>query len=407
MSRTQDRNAATPLLEHISELRTHLVWVGIFVIGGAALSYVYRDLLLKYLQAPLGDTLYYTSPTGGIAFLFKMCIVGGFIFALPVILFHAFRFVEPVMDEIQRKGTTKYVIWSFILAYCGIAFAYFFSLPSALTFLTSFGGDNVKSLIDAGQYFNFALAYVGGFAFLFQLPLVILFINRIKPLKPSVMMKFQKWIILASYIVAAMLTPTPDPINQTIMAVPIILLYEISIVLIFFLDRKLKKQQARLAKAALKLEQKNTKRDHRGRTKRGNKTGIPATVTHAPFVERPTILSAKDLADIEDSLVPKLSHYNPVERIAYTVDRKRKAQSTLVDGFVPRQTTSPVSVVTMKPQSIPVKSSPIRTLRPATLSMVAPRMSPRMSRPEQVVSRQQPFSTARRPAGTMIGNDFC
>ncbi|MDB5184782.1 MAG: Sec-independent protein translocase subunit TatC, sec-independent protein translocase protein TatC [Candidatus Saccharibacteria bacterium] len=240
-----------PLIQHVQELRAHLTWMAIFVTAGGLIGYFLQDRLLTLLQKPLNQTLYYSSPTGGIAFLFKLCITTGIIFALPAILYNTFRFVEPVLEKDQRKGLVKYIVWSFMLAYAGVAFAYFVSLPAALHFLSGFGGDKVKALIGANEYFNFAIAYVGGFAFLFQLPLIILFINRIKPLKPSKMMKAQRWVILISFIVAAVLTPTPDPFNQTIMAVPMIILYQFGVFLVMMTNRKrarVAKRQARLAR---------------------------------------------------------------------------------------------------------------------------------------------------------------
>jgi sec-independent protein translocase protein TatC len=184
--------------------------------------------------------LYYTSPTGGFAFLYKICITAGIVFALPAILYNCFKFLEPVLEKHQRKGTLKYIFWSFLLAYIGIAFAYYISLPSALKFLTGFGEKtgNVESLINVNEYFSFALAYVGGFAALFQLPIIILFINRIKPLKPMQMMKAQRYIIVGSFIVAAILTPTPDPFNQMMMAAPMVILYQFSIAMIWCTNRK-------------------------------------------------------------------------------------------------------------------------------------------------------------------------
>jgi hypothetical protein len=160
--------------------------------------------------------------------------VGGF----PVIMYNLYKFLSPLIVRQKRLTIFLFITTSFILACLGVVFAYFVSLPAALIFLTQFGGDSVKSLITANEYFSFALAYLGGFAILFQIPLLIMIINRIKPLKPSGMLKNMRWIILASFIVAAMLTPTPDPINQAIMAAPIIILYLLSIIMVFFTNRR-------------------------------------------------------------------------------------------------------------------------------------------------------------------------
>jgi sec-independent protein translocase protein TatC len=123
------------------------------------------------------------------------------------------------------------------LAFAGVLFAYFVSLPAALHFLAKFGGAGVQSLITVDEYFNFALAYLAGFALLFQLPLLILFVNRIKPLTPGKMMGAQRFVILISFIVAAILTPTPDPFNQLLMAAPAIVLYQIGIIMVMIVNR--------------------------------------------------------------------------------------------------------------------------------------------------------------------------
>lgn len=226
-----------PVIHHLHELQWRLTWAVLAIIAGSTLAYSVSTWLLAVIQKPLGQTLYYTAPMGGFNFLLKLCLAVGFVLALPVILYQVFAFLGPLLSGRNRLTIIKYTSWSFILACIGILFAYFISLPSALQFLSQFGGESIRSLITVDQYFNFALAYLVGFALMFQVPLVVLFINRIKPLKPSKMMRLQRYIILFSFIAAAMLTPTPDPFNQTIMALPAILLYQIGILLVWLINR--------------------------------------------------------------------------------------------------------------------------------------------------------------------------
>lgn len=226
-----------PFIEHIHEFRRRLIWSCLALFLGGIVGYALYGHLIHLVQKPLGQTLYYTSPTGGFNFAFKICIVFGFVFALPVITYHIFKFLEPISTKINKHTIVAYILWSINLAYLGILFGYFISLPAALHFLTQIGGQNIQSLITADEYFSFALAYIAGFALLFQLPLIVVFFNRITPLKPSGMMKAQKYIILGSFVVAAILTPTPDPVNQLIMAMPIVLLYQFSIVIVWFINR--------------------------------------------------------------------------------------------------------------------------------------------------------------------------
>ena len=227
-----------PFIEHVQEFRRRLIWSCLALLTGGVVGYSLYGWLLDLVQRPLGQTLYYTSPTGGFNFAFKICVVFGLVFALPVICYHLYKFFEPVSNVGSRLSMIAYVLWSVDLAYAGIIFGYFVSLPAALHFLIKFGGQNIQSLITADEYFSFALAYIAGFALLFQLPLIIIFLNRITPLKPSQMMKAQRYVILVSFIVAAILTPTPDPVNQFIMAFPIVLLYQVSILIVWSMNRK-------------------------------------------------------------------------------------------------------------------------------------------------------------------------
>jgi sec-independent protein translocase protein TatC len=111
----------------------------------------------------------------------------------------------------------------------GVVFAYFVSLPAALYFLSSFGSEEMASLISTTEYFSFVSRYMLGFGLLFQLPLIMILVNSVYQLKIRTLFKYQKWVILVSFILAAILTPTPDVFNQLIMALPIILLYQVSL----------------------------------------------------------------------------------------------------------------------------------------------------------------------------------
>lgn len=230
-----------PFIEHIRELQTRAIWCVLAVIAGGFLGYFLNQQILEIIQRPLNQTLYYTSPTGGFSFVLKACVTFGLIVGLPVIIYHILRFIGPLLTNYRKSVIVNYMLWSIDLAYMGVLFAYFVSLPAALHFLTQFGGENIQSLITADEYFSFALAYIGGFAVLFQLPLIVIFVNRIKPMSPGNMMSGQRYVILGSFIAAAVLTPTPDPFNQLVMAVPPILLYQLSVIIVWFINRRDKK----------------------------------------------------------------------------------------------------------------------------------------------------------------------
>lgn len=225
--------------EHIHELRKRLMWALLFVAIGAGIGYALNDTILTILQQPLNERLYYNTPTGAFSFIIKVCCVFGFVVALPVVVYQIFAFFGPLVKARTRRSFVTYVLLSVLLACGGIAFAYFISLPAALHFLVNFGSGSgdIQALITADEYFNFVLAYIAGFAVLFQLPLIILFINRATPLKPKQLLGGTRYVILASFIISAIITPTPDPMNQALMAGPIIGLYFVSVLVVALTNR--------------------------------------------------------------------------------------------------------------------------------------------------------------------------
>lgn len=229
MSDTQTATFA----EHIQELRKRLMWTVLFLVAGALLGYFLRDFLIALMQSPLHERLYYTTPGGAFGFIVKVCTVFGLIVALPMVIYQLFAFFAPLFGGKSRRSFIKYVVASFVLAGLGIIFAYLVSLPAALKFLVNFGNEsNIESLITANEYFNFVLTYIAGFAVLFQVPLIVLFIDKIKPMPPRELLGATRYVVLASFIVAAIITPTPDPFNQAIMAGPVILLFLFSVAIV-------------------------------------------------------------------------------------------------------------------------------------------------------------------------------
>jgi sec-independent protein translocase protein TatC len=235
-----------PFINHLHELRKRLLYCAVGLLLGGILAYMLQERLVRLIIRPLGQGLYYSNPTGGFNFLFSICLLFGILMTLPVFVYNIVRFSTPALNKNLRINIVAVVCASLALAAAGICFAYLFSLPAALHFLASFGKDEVKPLIFAGDYLNFVISYLLSFAIIFQLPVVISFINTIKPLTPGGMMKYQRYIILISFIAAAVITPTSDPLNQCIMAAPVIVLYQFSIVYIWLFNRRLASPMADL-----------------------------------------------------------------------------------------------------------------------------------------------------------------
>lgn len=229
---------AKPFIQHLDELRNRFFIVFIVVLAFSGVGYLFHERLLTFLVKPLGQPIYYTSPGGGFDLVFKTSILFGLLFTMPFVVYQVLAFIKPAMPHISLRKTFLIVVFSWILMNLGVALAYFLSLPAALYFLSSFGSPDVKSLISSKEYLSFVLLYLFAFGLIFQLPLCLLFINSLKRLKVRQLLSYLRFIILGSFIFAAIITPTPDLFNQLLMALPIILLYLFSSIFIGIVNAK-------------------------------------------------------------------------------------------------------------------------------------------------------------------------
>jgi sec-independent protein translocase protein TatC len=231
-------------LEHLLELRQKILFYLVALLIGSMIGYFLSGQVVEILIKPLNQPLYYSSPSGGLEIVVKTSLLFGFLVSIPVFLYQIFNFFEPAIGNVSSKWILLFFTLSCILAAVGIGIGYFLILPATLNFLINFGYDQVKPLISASDYFSFIMIYLVVFALLFQIPLIMFLLNKIISLKPRELLRFLKFIIPGSFIFAAIVTPTLDIVNQTILALPIILLYILSIGLIWFANKYLTKNSA-------------------------------------------------------------------------------------------------------------------------------------------------------------------
>lgn len=227
-----------PFKVHLQELRYRLLLSFGSIFIGTVLAYILREHLLVILIQPLHKPLYYTSPAGGLDFIFSVCIFFGFVISIPMFTYQILTFLKPLIAKNTGSVIVQLLLASSLLSLIGISFAYFFTLPAALQFLSGFNSGQVQSLITAQEYFSFASKYIAGFGFLFQLPLIMILIHIIHPLNPVKLLGYLRIVILVSFVVSAILTPTPDILNQIFMAVPIIVLYLLSVAIVWLVKKR-------------------------------------------------------------------------------------------------------------------------------------------------------------------------
>jgi len=225
--------------DHVKELRNRLFIVFLSVALFSILGYVLRNNLLNFMHQPLNSPLYYNTPAGAFNLSFKISAVFGLFISIPVILYNIIKFVQPALFKtIEPKTILIILSASCTLAVMGAAFGFYILLPLSLHFFGGYSSKNITPLLSASEYFNYVLNIIIAFAILFQIPLTIDFINRIKPFKPKQLLKYQKHVIVGAIIIALILPFTFDPVTQFIVAIPIVALYYLSIVMVSISNRQ-------------------------------------------------------------------------------------------------------------------------------------------------------------------------
>lgn len=252
-SKVVKRQKAVPVtfFEHISELQGRLFAVAVVFLLIAGAAFPFFDQIVSALLAPLSreQELVYLTPGGAFTFVMQVCLYVGLIGSLPVIIYHLYCFIMPAVQRVVFRRAVGYTAASFLLAITGIIFAYIVSLPAALHFLTGFDLYHINPMLTIDSYLSFVMTYLLTGALLFQLPLIMIIINTVTPLKPSRLMEHQPKMTLGSFIVAALISPTPDAINQTLLAAPVIVMYQFGIIIVAAQNRKRKKASATVLSA--------------------------------------------------------------------------------------------------------------------------------------------------------------
>ena len=216
-----------------------MVVVGFFLLAGA-LAYPFFNDIVRILLRPLGKAheLVYLTPGGAFAFVVQTCLYVGLIGAFPAIIYHLYRFIQPAVGKASYKRVVGYTAASVLLAIAGVLFGYFVTLPAALQFLTGMNLDHINPMLTVESYISFVMAYLLIGALLFQVPLFMLMINFVRPFPPGGLMKGQKVVLVGAFVIAAVVSPTADPTNQVLLALPMILMYQVGVVWVYWVNRR-------------------------------------------------------------------------------------------------------------------------------------------------------------------------
>ncbi|MEI7812745.1 MAG: twin-arginine translocase subunit TatC [Ignavibacteria bacterium] len=220
-------------LDHLEELRWRVIWSLVGIILGMIICWIFIDFLVdNILLLPArhnGIKLQNLKPFGQIFLYFEIAIIGGIVLSIPNIIFQIWKFIAPALRSNEKKYVSGIVIFSSFCFLTGIAFAYFVMLPLTFSFATTFGSKTIENNFAVDEYFSIIISIMLAAGVVFELPVVSFFLSKLGILKPDYMRKYRRHAIVIIMVLAAFLTPGTDPVSQIVLAVPLFLLYEISI----------------------------------------------------------------------------------------------------------------------------------------------------------------------------------
>jgi sec-independent protein translocase protein TatC len=222
-------DARMPFLAHLGELRRRIL-ISLVALGvGFAITFSYSDQIITWLARPMPAKLAFLEPTEPFWVNMKVALVAGAFLVLPVLLYEVWAFVAPGLLPHERKFALPFVILSTVCFVLGATFALTVIVPFAVKFLVSYKTENLVPTISVNRYVDFVLKFTIAFGLVFELPLAITLAARMGLVTPEFLARNRKYAILINFIIAAILTPTPDAFNQILMAGPLCLLYEAGI----------------------------------------------------------------------------------------------------------------------------------------------------------------------------------
>lgn len=237
------------LMEHLDELRKRIVHSGAYLIVGFAVAWIFRIRLLHFLQAPLlkvGKSLVFTHPMDALNLYLYVALLAGAIIASPFILFQVWLFIAPGLYQKEKRFVWPFMTATVTLFLLGAGFGYYYVLPGAIQILVIQFGHDFTPMITIEDYSSFFLSIILGLGISFELPILIFFLALFGIVSPRFLWKNIRYAILAVFIVAAVICPSPDPWTMCIYAIPMLALYVVGILVAWWVhpDRKRAKEAA-------------------------------------------------------------------------------------------------------------------------------------------------------------------
>lgn len=225
--------AVMPLMEHLKELRNRLVRAVAALLVTTAVSFFFAKRVLEFLIAPMGNNLPQAlKPTESLGNYMKVALICGVTLAMPFIVYQIFLFLAPALEKKQKRYLLILVPGATLSFVAGIAFARFVMLPSAILFLQGFMADIIEQRWAIGDYLSFVTSLIFWIGISFEEPLFVYFLAKVGIVNAKFLRKNRKYAILVIAVIASAITPTVDPFNMALVMGPLIVLYELGVILV-------------------------------------------------------------------------------------------------------------------------------------------------------------------------------
>ena len=227
-----ERDKELSLVQHLKEFRDRLMVACIAIAITTAISFLFTTDIIKLLLVPAGvSKLIALSPTENFTTYFRVALFSGFALSMPVVLYEIYAYIDPALHPNERRFALTLGPFVLLLFVAGMLFCYFILLPNALKFLINFGSEVIDNQLRASEYLSFVTLFIVGMGLVFEMPVLIYALIRIGIVQRSWLTSRRRYVFLIVFIVAAVVTPTPDPFNQTLVALPMYLLFELGLLL--------------------------------------------------------------------------------------------------------------------------------------------------------------------------------
>jgi sec-independent protein translocase protein TatC len=241
------------LMEHLDELRKRIVHSALYLAAGFLVAYIFHEKLYGFIQAPL-DRLHiklnYTHPMDPLNLYLQVSLIGGAILASPFILYQVWLFIAPGLYQKERRFVVPFMGATVGLFLLGASFGYFYVLPGALKILIVDFGKQFNPIVTIEEYTGFFLSIILGLGISFEMPILIFFLAMFGIVSPRFLWKNIRYAILAVFLVAAIITPSPDPWTMCIYAIPMLTLYLIGIGVAWYVHPSRRKAKEAAKEAA-------------------------------------------------------------------------------------------------------------------------------------------------------------